>query len=33
MSRKRVVLVCMVDSIHVARWIAQFEPFEDEFAQ
>jgi hypothetical protein len=32
MSRKRVVLVCMVDSIHVARWIAQFEPNEVEFA-
>ena len=31
MSRKRVVLVCMVDSIHVARWIAQFEPNEVEF--
>jgi glycosyltransferase involved in cell wall biosynthesis len=31
MSRKRVVLVCMVDSIHVARWIAQFEPAEVEF--
>jgi len=31
MSRKRVVLVCMVDSIHVARWIAQFDPFEVEF--
>jgi Glycosyl transferase 4-like len=31
MSRKRVVLVCMVDSIHVARWIAQFEPSEVEF--
>jgi hypothetical protein len=31
MSRKRVVLVCMVDSIHVARWIAQFEPSEVAF--
>jgi glycosyltransferase involved in cell wall biosynthesis len=31
MSRKRVVLVCMVDSIHVARWIGQFEPNEVEF--
>jgi glycosyltransferase involved in cell wall biosynthesis len=31
MNRKRVVLVCMVDSIHVARWIAQFEPNEVEF--
>jgi glycosyltransferase involved in cell wall biosynthesis len=31
MSRKRVVLVCMVDSIHVARWISQFEPNEVEF--
>jgi glycosyltransferase involved in cell wall biosynthesis len=31
MSRKRVVLVCMVDSIHVARWISQFEPDEVEF--
>ena len=31
MSRKRVVLVCMVDSIHVARWIAQFEASEVEF--
>jgi hypothetical protein len=31
MSRKRVVLVCMVDSIHVARWIAQFESSEVEF--
>lgn len=31
MSRNRVVLVCMVDSIHVARWIAQFEPSEVEF--
>ena len=31
MSRKRVVLVCMVDSIHVARWIAQFEQSEVEF--
>jgi glycosyltransferase involved in cell wall biosynthesis len=26
MQRKTVVLVCMVDSIHVARWIAQFDP-------
>ena len=25
MQRKTVVLVCMVDSIHVARWIAQFD--------
>jgi glycosyltransferase involved in cell wall biosynthesis len=32
MSRKRVVLVCMVDSIHVARWIAQFDASEVEFA-
>lgn len=31
MSRKRVVLVCMVDSIHVARWISQFDPSEVEF--
>jgi hypothetical protein len=31
MSRKRIVLVCMVDSIHVARWIAQFDPSEVEF--
>jgi glycosyltransferase involved in cell wall biosynthesis len=31
MSRKRVVLVCMVDSIHVARWISQFEPSEVQF--
>ncbi len=31
MSRKRVVLVCMVDSIHVARWIAQFDAYEVEF--
>lgn len=31
MSRKRVLLVCMVDSIHVARWISQFEPEEFEF--
>ena len=31
MSRKRVVLVCMVDSIHVARWISQFEASEVEF--
>jgi glycosyltransferase involved in cell wall biosynthesis len=31
MSRKRVVLVCMVDSIHVARWIAQFDPSAVEF--
>jgi glycosyltransferase involved in cell wall biosynthesis len=31
MSRKRVVLVCMVDSIHVARWIAQFDAAEVEF--
>jgi glycosyltransferase involved in cell wall biosynthesis len=31
MSRKRVVLVCMVDSIHVARWIAQFHSSEVEF--
>lgn len=28
---KRVVLVCMVDSIHVARWISQFSPEEVEF--
>jgi glycosyltransferase involved in cell wall biosynthesis len=31
MSRKRVVLVCMVDSIHAARWIAQFDASEVEF--
>jgi glycosyltransferase involved in cell wall biosynthesis len=31
MSRKRVVLVCMVDSIHVARWIAQFDASDVEF--
>lgn len=31
MQRKTVVLVCMVDSIHVARWIAQFEPTEVRF--
>jgi hypothetical protein len=31
MQRKTVVLVCMVDSIHVARWIAQFEPTEVKF--
>jgi hypothetical protein len=31
MQRKTVVLVCMVDSIHVARWIAQFEPKEVKF--
>jgi hypothetical protein len=31
MNRKRVVLVCMVDSIHVARWIAQFDASEVEF--
>jgi glycosyltransferase involved in cell wall biosynthesis len=30
-QRKTVVLVCMVDSIHVARWIAQFEPTEVRF--
>jgi len=31
MQRKTIVLVCMVDSIHVARWIAQFEPTEVRF--
>jgi glycosyltransferase involved in cell wall biosynthesis len=31
MQRKTVVLVCMVDSIHVARWIAQFDPTEVKF--
>jgi glycosyltransferase involved in cell wall biosynthesis len=31
MKRKTVVLVCMVDSIHVARWISQFEPSEVKF--
>ena len=31
MQRKTVVLVCMVDSIHVARWIAQFDPTEVRF--
>jgi hypothetical protein len=31
MQRKTVVLVCMVDSIHVARWIAQFDPAEVKF--
>ena len=31
MQRKTVVLVCMVDSIHVARWIAQFKPTEVKF--
>ena len=31
MQRKTVVLVCMVDSIHVARWIAQFYPTEVKF--
>jgi glycosyltransferase involved in cell wall biosynthesis len=31
MQRKTVVLVCMIDSIHVARWIAQFEPTEVKF--
>jgi hypothetical protein len=31
MQRKTVVLVCMVDSIHVARWIAQFDPNEVKF--
>jgi glycosyltransferase involved in cell wall biosynthesis len=31
MNRKRVVLVCMVDSIHVARWIDQFDASEVEF--
>lgn len=31
MTRKTVVLVCMVDSIHVARWIAQFDPKEVKF--
>ncbi|MEN9967390.1 MAG: hypothetical protein RL036_623 [Actinomycetota bacterium] len=29
--KKRVVLVCMVNSIHVARWIEQFPPEEVEF--
>ena len=31
MQQKTVVLVCMVDSIHVARWIAQFDPLEVKF--
>lgn len=31
MQRKTVVLVCMVDSIHVARWIAQFDPTKVKF--
>lgn len=31
MSRKRVILVCMVDSIHVARWISQFDSRDIEF--
>jgi len=31
MQRKTVVLVCMVDSIHVARWIAHFDPTEVKF--
>ena len=31
MQRKTVVLVCMVDSIHVARWISQFNPTEVKF--
>jgi len=31
MQRKTIVLVCMVDSIHVARWIAQFDPKEVKF--
>ena len=31
MQRKTVVLVCMVDSIHVARWLAQFDPTEVKF--
>jgi len=31
MQRKTIVLVCMVDSIHVARWIAQFDPTEVKF--
>lgn len=31
MQRKTVVLVCMVDSIHVARWISQFDPKEVRF--
>jgi glycosyltransferase involved in cell wall biosynthesis len=31
MQRKTVVLVCMVDSIHVARWISQFDPREVKF--
>ena len=30
-TRKRIVLVAMVDSIHVARWLAQFSPHEFEF--
>jgi hypothetical protein len=30
-ARKKIVLVAMVDSIHVARWIAQFSPNEFEF--
>ena len=31
MKRKTVLLVCMVDSIHVARWISQFDPEEVKF--
>ena len=31
MQRRTVVLVCMADSIHVARWIDQFEPTEVKF--
>jgi hypothetical protein len=31
MQQKTVVLVCMVDSIHVARWIAQFDSSEVKF--
>ena len=30
-ARKKIVLVAMVDSIHVARWIAQFDSSEFEF--
>ena len=30
-ARKKIVLVAMVDSIHVARWIAQFDADEFEF--
>lgn len=30
-TRKRIVLVCMVNSIHVARWVAQFPSDQYEF--